>query len=159
MVPAHTLVAVRKYASVSNSPRCPNGPNCPTRPAFTYVSIGGQCARQRAGGVLRRPRCPLRVFIRLRGSTAWLVPSPAPYMKPRRFAPLTGAGASAFPRTPLAAGGKERVSWLPPTFRFYGACGRIRKRLRPRGLHARPSVAQCPRTPRAFSCRFTAGAA
>ena len=46
------------------------------------------------------------------------LPSPTPYMKPRRFAPLTGAGASAFPRTPLAAGGKERVMWLPPTFKL-----------------------------------------
>ena len=45
------------------------------------------------------------------------LPSPAPYIKPRRSAPLTGAGASAFPRTPLAAGCKEKVSWLPPTFK------------------------------------------
>ena len=76
-------------------------------------------ARAEAGAFDAAPDAPYEF---LQGYGAFRLgldlPSPAPYLKPRRFAPLTGAGGSAFPRTPLAAGGKERVTWLPPTFKL-----------------------------------------
>ena len=76
-------------------------------------------ASSSAGAFFAAPDNPYEFLQGIRGFAAWLdFAKPRPVFRPRRFAPLTGAGASAFPRTPLAAGGKERVSWLPPTFKL-----------------------------------------
>ena len=46
----------------------------------------------------------------------------APPRTPGLRTSFRGAGASAFPRTPLAAGGKERVAWLPLPLCVNAAC-------------------------------------
>ena len=44
---------------------------------------------------------------------AWILPSPAPYFGPGALRLLQGAGASAFPRTPLS--GAVRKSFVVTT--------------------------------------------
>ena len=83
-------------------------------------AVRGCLRRKLARGRLPPPPMTPTSFYKVTGAfrLGLILPSPAPYMKPRRSAPLTGAGASAFPRTPLSAGGKERATWLPPTFKL-----------------------------------------
>ena len=65
---------------------------------------------------------------------AWLgFAKPRPVYKAPALRASYRGRRKRLPPYPLGGGGKERVSWLPPTFNN-GACGRIRKRLRPRGL-------------------------
>ena len=69
-----------------------------------------ECVRQtRARGRFTPPPITPTSFYKVYGAfrLGLILPSPAPYIKPRRFAPLTGAHRERLPPYPLAGGGEK----------------------------------------------------
>ena len=85
-----------------------------------------------AGAFAAAPDDPYEFLQGIRGFAAWLdFAKPRPVFRPRRVAPLTGAGASAFPRTPLPRAVRKSFV-VTANLKFTSACACRLRRLRSR---------------------------
>ena len=150
----------RRYRSVSIRV-CPCVSVCGT---LLFAASAG------AGAFAAAPDNPYEFLCGIRGFSAWLdFAKPRPVFQPRRFAPLTGAGASAFPRTPLPRAARKEfrgyhqpLNLRAPAFRRLTAASLAAPMLALRSLNPREHLGgfRAAFEPRRgiFRCRFTATA-